>query len=114
MSDYTIFHNPKCSKSRATLELLFGHGVEPEIILYLEEALEAKLLADTFKALGKEPKDVLRTKEKEYKSLNIDFNNAEEVIAAIIKTPKILERPIIVMGNKAVIGRPPENVLELF
>jgi len=114
MSEVQIFHNPRCSKSRETLELLTSQGINPEIILYLEEELSADQLAGVFKALAKAPKDVLRTKEKEYKALTIDFNNADEVIAAIIKTPKILERPIVVNGNKAIIGRPPENVLELF
>lgn len=114
MSEYTIFHNPRCSKSRETFELLTANGVEPEVFEYLNEPMKKEQLESLFKALGKSPKDVLRTKEDEYKVLSIDLNNDVEVIEAIIAHPKILERPIVIKGDKAIIGRPPENVLELF
>lgn len=114
MSEYTIFHNPRCSKSTATFELLTANGIEPEVFEYLVEPMQKQQLISLFKALGKSPKDVLRTKEDEYKALSINFNNDTEVIDAIIAHPKILERPIVVKGDKAIIGRPPENVLELF
>lgn len=114
MSEYTIFHNPRCSKSRATFELLIANGIEPNVFEYLEEPMQKEGLECIFKALGRRPKDVLRIKEDEYKSLTIDLNNDDEVIEAIIAHPKILERPIVMKGDKAIIGRPPENVLELF
>lgn len=114
MSEFTIFHNPRCSKSRQTLQLLQANGIEPEIVEYLNEAMDKKQLESVFSALGKRPKDVLRSKEDEYKALNIDFDNDEAVIEAIIAHPKILERPIVVKDNKeAVLGRPPENIFEL-
>ncbi len=114
MSEYIIFHNPRCSKSRATFELLTANGIEPEVFEYLEEPMNKEGLEYLFQALGKKPKDVLRVKEDEYKELTLDLNNDHEVIAAIITHPKILERPIVMKGDKAIIGRPPENVFELF
>lgn len=113
MSEFTIFHNPKCSKSRKTLELLTENGITPNIVEYLKDDLSEALLKSIFSALGKAPKEVLRTKEEDYLALEIDFNNDQDVIKAIINFPKILERPIVVKGEKAVIGRPPENVLLL-
>lgn len=114
MSEYTIFHNPRCSKSRQTFELLTANGIEPNVYEYLTEPMNSEGLKCVFKALGKKPKDVLRTKEDEYKALTIDFDNDDQVIEAIIANPKILERPIVMKGDKAIIGRPPENVLALF
>lgn len=111
---YTIFHNPRCSKSRLTLELLKENGVEPEVFEYLKEPMNADGLRSVFEALGKRPKDLLRIKEDEYKALTGDFNDDSAVIDAIIAHPKILERPIVIKeGKKAIVGRPPENVLEL-
>lgn len=114
MSEFTIYHNPRCSKSRQTLKLLEEKGVEPKVFEYLKEPMKVEQLEDLFRALEMKPKDVLRTKEEEYKALNIDFDNDEEVINAIIEFPKILERPIVLASTgKAAIGRPPEQILEI-
>lgn len=114
MSEIILIHNPKCSKSRKTLELLNEKNIELKIIKYLEEPLSVDLLTRLISALAMKPKDVLRTKEEEYKALSLDLDNDEQVINAIIKTPKILERPIVMKNNMAVIGRPPENIEKLF
>lgn len=110
----TIYHNPRCSKSRQTLELLQSKGVEPKVFEYLKEPMNKSQLEDLFKALDKKAKDVLRTKEEEYKALSINFDDDSQVIEAIISHPKILERPIVITSDgKAAIGRPPENVIAL-
>ncbi len=108
-----IIHNPRCSKSRQTLEILFSHGEDPEIIEYLNGELTKDLLDEAIKKLGKRPCDILRKKEEEFKALELDLQDDEAVKAAILKWPKILERPIVIAEEKAVLGRPPENVLEL-
>ena len=110
---YTIYHNSRCSKSRQTLQLLQDNGIEPTVIEYLKTPLKKSELQDLCKQLGKRPKEVLRTKEDDFKNLNLDLENDDKVIEAIIKFPKILERPIVSTGKKAVLGRPPEQVLEL-
>jgi arsenate reductase len=113
MSKFILIHNPKCSKSRKALEILIENKIEPEIIEYLKSPLTKSFLTDTFSALNKRPKDVLRTKEVEFKLLEINLEDDEAVINAIIENPKILERPIIIKDDKAVIGRPSENINEL-
>lgn len=114
-SEYTIFHNPRCSKSRLTLEILKENGIEPIIFEYLKTPMKAEQLRGMFQALGKKPKDVLRVNEDDYKRLSINFDDDDAVIDAIISFPKILERPIVIKDNEktAVIGRPPENVLKI-
>lgn len=115
MSSVTIYHNPRCSKSRQTLELLRDKGVEPEIIKYLETPPDAATLRALVNKLGLScAHDLLRTREKEYQQagLNKDSDDAT-VIKALAEYPKLLERPVVVRGNQAVFGRPPENVLEL-
>ena len=116
MSDFTIYHNPRCSKSRQTLELLQQRGVEPEIVLYLEQPPTKKLLKDLVKKLNIHARDLLRRGEEEYKALNlVDANlSDDELLAAMSAHPKLIERPIVVRGESARLGRPPENVLELF
>ncbi|MBC74397.1 MAG: arsenate reductase (glutaredoxin) [Halobacteriovoraceae bacterium] len=111
--EYVIVHNPRCSKSRQTLELLQSKGVEPKILEYLKEGVNERFLHETMKALGKRPKEVVRTKEQEFKELNLDMEDDNAVIKAMVAHPKIIERPIVIKGESAVIGRPPENVLEL-
>lgn len=115
MSIVQILHNPKCSKSRQTLALLQENGVEPEVIEYLKvplqrseiEALKEKLGIDSFL-------DMMRTKEPEFKELGLSKTSSEEdFLVAIQNTPKLLERPVVIKGNKAKIGRPPENVLTI-
>lgn len=110
---FVIIHNPKCSKSRAALEILESKNISPKVVDYLNGDLDKKFLVKTFKALNKRPKEVLRTKEEDFKQLELDLDKDEQVIEAILKYPKILERPIVIKGEKAVIGRPPENVFNL-
>ncbi len=110
-----ILHNPRCSKSRATLELLKNHGFEPEIILYLEAPPTTGQLGSILKKLGMQPRQLMRKGQPEYKQLKLDNErlNAEELIAAMHKTPILIERPIVLANGKASIGRPPESVLEI-
>ncbi|KPQ01180.1 arsenate reductase (glutaredoxin) [Marinobacter sp. HL-58] len=110
-----IFHNPRCSKSRQTLELLREQGVEPEIIRYLETPPTAQILEHILDALGADPRDLMRTKEKEYREQGLDDPELgrNALIRAMVETPKLIERPIVIRGNKVAIGRPPENVLNI-
>jgi arsenate reductase len=111
---FTIFHNPRCSKSRQTLELLQAKTSDIVIVEYLKETPSVEVLKSVIQKLGVNAHDIVRTKEDEYKALNIDWNNTDEALEAIISHPKILERPIVFDKNKAIIGRPPENVNKLF
>ena len=110
-----IFHNPRCRKSRETLQLIEEKGIEPEIIEYLKTPPSKKELSDILDLLKIEPQQLLRKNEAIFKS---DFKgkelSSEEWIEAMINNPKLIERPIVVKGGKAIIGRPPENVKELF
>ncbi len=110
-----IFHNPRCSKSRQTLELLTEQGIEPEIIRYLETPPTEQQLEDILAALNLEPRDLMRTKENEYKEQGLDNPDLsrEQLIAAMVATPKLIERPIVLANGKAALGRPPENVLSI-
>lgn len=111
----TIYHNPRCSKSRQTLSLLQEKGIEPEIVLYLETPPDAKMLDKLLKKLGKTPREILRKGEEEYQALGLGNPDIEdgELIAAMVANPKLIERPIVVNGDKAALGRPPENVLDI-
>lgn len=115
MSEITIYHNPRCSKSRATLALLEERGIEPEVVLYLENPPDAATLRRLSTLLGLTPRQLLRTKEEAYSALDLADagRTSEELIAAMISHPILIERPIVVAGDRAVIGRPPENVLAL-
>ena len=114
MSQYTIYHNPRCSKSRATLALLEENGVVPTVILYLENAPAVDQLREIFKKLDMTPGQLLRKGEDVYKTCGLDADSGEEeILQAMSAHPKLLERPIVVKGEHAVVGRPPENVLEL-
>ncbi len=110
-----ILHNPRCSKSRATLELLNRHGVDPDIILYLDTPPDHDLLVSILKKLDMQPRDLMRKGQPEYKQLGLD--NAQlsdaELIAAMCETPILVERPIVLANGKAAIGRPPESVLQI-
>ena len=115
MSDLTIYHNPRCSKSRQTLELIRGQGVEPEIILYLEDVPAAADIRDALRMLGMKPMDLIRKTEAEFKE---HFAGADELtdiqlIDLMRLCPKVIERPIVINRGKAVIGRPPENVFSI-
>lgn len=111
----TIYHNPRCSKSRKTLELLEQNQQQPRVIEYLKTPPDVQTLKKLLDMLGISARELLRTKEDEYKLAGLDdlSLNEDAVIAAMIKYPKLIERPIVVVGNKATIGRPPEKVLEL-
>lgn len=115
MSDVTIYHNPRCSKSRQTLALLEEQGIEPQIVKYLEETPNADELKAVLAKLGISARDLLRKKEAEYKEAGLDNDGLsdDEVIAKMIEFPKLIERPIVVKGDAARIGRPPESVLEI-
>ena len=110
-----IYHNPKCSKSRQALELLQSKGITPQIILYLEQGLTEAEIKEILAKLNLPVRDIMRSKEDEFKDQNLDDQNLsdEDLIAAIVKTPKLLERPIVLNANKAAIGRPTENILEI-
>ena len=110
-----ILHNPRCSKSRATLEVLKGHGIEPEIILYQDAPPDAAQLVSILKMLDMQPRDLMRKGQPEYKQLGLDNTQLsdEELIAAMRSTPILIERPIVLANGKASIGRPPESVLEI-
>lgn len=115
MSEYTIWHNPRCSKSRETMSILESRGVETEVVKYLEEKLSVQSIKEVLKKLGISARELMRTKEEEYKSLGLkDEKDEEKLIEAMVEHPKLIERPIVIKGNKAVLGRPPEKVLELF
>ena len=113
--NYTIYHNPRCSKSRQTLALLEDNGVEPEVVLYLEDTPDAATLKTLLKKLGLKPRDLLRTGEDVYKQLGLADPALSDaaIVNAMVAHPKLIERPIVVKGQRAVLGRPPENVLEL-
>lgn len=112
--DVIIYHNPKCSKSRETLQLLREHGVEPKIIKYLDDPPTPKRVLELIEMLGVAPAQILRAKEKEYKALGLSAQSSKsEVARAISEHPVLLERPIVVRAGKARLGRPPECVLEI-
>lgn len=110
--EITLYHNPRCSKSRQALALLNENAQGVKVIEYLEQPPSADELRRLIKSLGLRAHDIVRTKEPEYKEAGLSpASDVDEVIAAIVRYPKLLERPIAVCGNKAVIGRPPEKVL---
>ena len=111
----SIFHNPRCSKSRATLALLQEQGIKPEIRLYLESPPDADELRSILKKLGKTPRELMRKGEAEYREqgLKDESLSDDELIQAMVKTPKLIERPIVLTQGRAAIGRPPESVLDI-
>ena len=111
----TIYHNPRCSKSRATMKLLEEKGIAPIVIEYLQTPPDAKTLDGFLTKLGMEPRDLMRKGEAPYKELNLKDENKsrDELIQAMIDNPILIERPIVVNGNRVALGRPPENVLEI-
>ena len=111
----TIYHNPRCSKSRATLALLCERGIEPEIIEYLATTPDAATLRRLLKALGAKPRELLRVKEDAFRKLRLDREQVTDadIVDAMVRHPVLMERPIVVAGARAVIGRPPERVLEI-
>lgn len=115
MNEWTIYHNPRCSKSRSALELLRNSGITPRIVEYLQTPPDAKTVKDLATKLGLRPRDLLRDNEDEYAKCKLDDPSLpdESVFAAIGKHPILLQRPIVVRGAHAVIARPPEKVREL-
>ena len=111
----TIYHNPRCSKSRQTLQLLRDRGVEPEIVEYLQTPPSANRLKQILKDLGLEPRDLMRKKEAPYKDLGLDDPalSKDALIKAMVENPILIERPIVLANGKAALGRPPEQVLEI-
>ena len=111
----TIYHNPRCSKSRKTLEIIQAAGVEPEIALYLKETPAAATIVDLARKLGVPVADLLRRGESEFKEATDlpDLGDDAALAAWLHEHPIVLERPIVVDGDRAVIGRPPENVAKL-
>jgi arsenate reductase len=113
----TIYHNPRCSKSRETLQLLRNHGIEPLIVDYLKAPPSVSELDALCKKLGLEPKSIVRYKEPIARELGMrpdQDRSRAEWLALIEANPVLLERPIVVNGQRARLGRPPENVMELF
>jgi len=115
VSEVVIYHNPRCSKSRETLALLTARGVRPRVVAYLETPPSAAELKGFLKALGMKPRDLMRVKEPEYREQGLDDPGLSDdaLIEAMVRTPKLIERPIVTRGEKVALGRPPENVLAL-
>ncbi len=115
MSSIVIYHNPRCSKSRQTLALLQERGIEPRIIEYLKTPPTPAELKQTLAALNMQPQELLRSGEDNYKTLNLaSFNGTnDELIELMCAHPKLIERPIVINGEQAKVGRPPEAVLAI-
>jgi len=114
MSDIQIWHNPRCSKSRAAMDILEEHGVEAEVVKYLDEELDEATIKALLLKLDIDAIDLMRTKEDKFKELMLDKVGDEGVlIRAMVRFPKLIERPIVIKGDKAVIGRPPEKIIDL-
>jgi arsenate reductase len=110
-----IYHNPRCSKSRQALELLQEKGLKPQVIEYLKTPPSARELEAILTSLRLEPQEITRTKEETYQQLGLSKKSLsrKEWIEVLVKNPILIERPIVVNGNKAALGRPPEKVLEI-
>ena len=110
-----IYHNPRCSKSRQTLQLIQEQGIEPEIIEYLKTPPSAQELDDILKKLGMEPRELMRRQETEYKANGLDDTSLDRqaLIKGMVNHPILIERPIVIAHGKAAIGRPPEAVLAI-
>ena len=111
----TIYHNPRCSKSRQALQLLRDKGIEPVIVQYLKTPPDKSTLKQLLGMLDMRPRQLMRTKEKEYKELGLDDDSLgdEQLIEAMVEHPRLMERPVVVNGDKAAVGRPPEKVLDV-
>ncbi len=109
-----IYHNPRCSKSRQTLALLREHGVEPDIVEYLKTPPSATELEHLLALLELQPRELMRHKEQEYRDLGLaEVSDHGRLVQAMTEHPRLIERPIVVNGERAALGRPPEQVLEI-
>lgn len=110
-----IYHNPRCSKSRQTLQLLEARGIQPKVVDYLQDPPSQSELKRILKLLGLEPRELMRRKEPEYKAAGLDNPELkrEQLIQALQQHPKLIERPIVLANGKAALGRPPEQVLDI-
>ena len=110
-----IYHNPRCSKSRDTLKLLQANGIEPEIIEYLKTPPTTQDFEEILQKLGIKPRELMRKKEPEYRDnwYDVETVTDAELIEAMRNIPKLMERPVVIIGDKAAIGRPPENILAI-
>lgn len=115
MSDFSLFHNPACSKSRAAVELLESRGIQADIIHYLDTPPTTEQLHSVLKKLGLSARELIRNKESLYQELGLDDDslNEADLIAAMVQHPRLIERPILIHNDRAVIGRPTEKLLEL-
>jgi len=111
----TIYHNPRCGKSRDTLKLLQARGMEPDVVEYLKHPPTAAELRAILTKLGMAPRELMRTKEAEYRENGLDDPSLSEseLIEAMVRIPKLIERPIVLVDDKAAVGRPPEAVLSI-
>ena len=110
----TLYHNPRCSKSRETLALLEAQGVEPEIVRYLETPPDRETLQILLQKLGlSSARQLMRTKDELYKTLQLENASESELLDALASHPALLERPVVVNGDRARVGRPPEAVLAI-
>jgi len=115
MTDLTLYHNPRCSKSRAALQLLEERGLQPTVVHYLDNPPSAAQLREVLDKLGLPPRQLLRSGEDEYRQLKLADQalGDDALIEAMVAHPRLIERPILISADRAVIGRPPENILEL-
>ena len=115
MTDLTLYHNPRCSKSRNALQLLEERGLTPNVVRYLDTPLSTAQLQALLNKLAISPRQLLRSGEDEYKALGLDDPQLSDtqLIEAMANQPKLIERPILVVGDKAIVGRPPEKILEI-
>ena len=114
-TDVTIYFNPKCSKCRLSIEILEKEGQHAEVIEYLNTPPDAGTLESILDMLGMEPRDLIRKHEKEYTEAGLDNPDLsrEQLINAMIEHPRLIERPIVIKNGKAIIGRPPEKILDI-
>lgn len=115
MTELTLYHNPRCSKSRSALELLEERGLNPTVVRYMETPPSAAELKQIIARLGISARELLRSGEDEYRDLNLadPALTDAQIIDAMATHPRLIERPILVAGDVAVVGRPPEKVLEI-
>lgn len=110
-----IFHNPRCSKSRATLALLSERGIEPEVVRYLDDPPDEAELKKVLALLGRSPRELMRTGESEYRELGLADPSLDDdtLVRAMVAHPRLIERPIVLANGRAAVGRPPESVLDI-